>query len=420
MKIFSYTAAQKEALKLLASPAHHIMLFGGSRSGKSFVLCCALAARALRCPGSRHAVIRRHCRSCRNSIGSDTMPKVLEARFGSRIRWDYNRTEGLFRFANGAEIWLIGLDDAERADKILGKEFATIYFNECSELEYSGVQTALTRLAQNVPPLTNKAFYDCNPPGKNHWTYQVFMAKCDPLDRLPLLHPEDYAVMRINPAANRENLPPDYIENTLASLPRKQRKRFLEGKWLDENENALWKMSVIDRARVRFVPELLRIVIGVDPAVSSGEKSDLTGIVAAALGDDGEYYVLCDRSMRGTPLEWARKTDAIYRELNADLVVGEVNNGGELVGALLGRVNHALPFKAVRASRGKIVRAEPVAALYERGIVHHAGSFPELEEQMCSYTAASGEKSPDRMDALVWALTELSAGGSGVEKFFTV
>ena len=114
MTRFAYTAAQQDALKLLASPAHHIMLFGGSRSGKSFVLCCALAARALRAPGSRHAVIRLHCRSCRNSIGNDTMPKVLQRRF-NKARWNFNRTEGVFRFANNSEIWLIGLDEADRA-----------------------------------------------------------------------------------------------------------------------------------------------------------------------------------------------------------------------------------------------------------------------------------------------------------------
>ena len=118
------------------------------------------------------------------------------------------------------------------------------------------------------------------------------------------------------------------------------------------------------------------------------------------------------------PAVWTLEIDRLYRELDADLIVGEVNNGGELVGALLTGINRALPFKAVRASRGKIVRAEPVAALYERGIVHHAGTFPDLEEQMCSYSASAGKKSPDRMDALVWALTELSAANSGENKFF--
>lgn len=418
MRPFAYTAAQCEALRLLASPAHHVMLFGGARSGKSFVLCCALTVRALRVPGSRHAVIRRYCRSCRNSIGNDTMPRVLERRFGGRVRWEFNRSENVFRFGNGAEIWLIGLDDAERADKILGKEFATIYFNECSELEYSGVQTALTRLAQNVPPLVNKAFYDCNPPSRRHWTYRVFMEKCDPADRKALAHPEDYAAMRINPAANQANLPAGYIENTLHSLPLRQRERFLEGRWLDEDGSALWRPETIAASRVGSPPELLRIVIGVDPAVTGGESSDLTGIVAAGAGTDGEYYVLADRSLRGSPEQWLRQVDALYRELAADRVVGEVNNGGELISALLTGFNRALAFKAVRASRGKLVRAEPVAALYERGVVHHVGEFPELEEQMCSYAPGRAAKSPDRMDALVWAVTELAAGENRGEKFF--
>ena len=417
MTRFAYTSAQREALKLLASPARHIMLFGGSRSGKSFLLCCALAVRALRTPGSRHAVIRRHCRSCRTSIGCDTMPKVLEKRFGGRVRWEFNRTENCFRFGNGAEIWLIGLDEAERADKILGKEFATIYFNECSELEYSGVLTALTRLAQHAPPLVNKAFYDCNPPGRRHWTYRVFMEKLDPLDRVPLPRPEDFAAMRIDPAANRANLPPDYIENTLAALPRRQKARFLEGRWLDDDEGALWTMETISRARVTAAPELRRIVVGVDPAVTSGGGSDLTGIVAAGVAPDGDFYVLADRSLRGSPDRWIRAAAALYRELAADRVVGEVNNGGDLIPALLAGYDRSVPFKAVRATRGKLVRAEPVAALYERGLVHHVGVFPELEEEMCAGGPDRLAHSPDRMDALVWAVTELAAAAPG-EKFF--
>ena len=175
--MFSYTPMQKKALALLASGAHHIMLFGGSRSGKSFLLTAALVARALRAPGSRHAVIRKYCAAARTAIGMDTLPAVLCRRFANRVKCRFNKAENFFRFSNGSEIWLIGLDDGERADKILGKEFATIYFNECSELDYSSVQVALTRLAQNSPPLVNKAYYDCNPPGKSHWCYKVF--KCN-------------------------------------------------------------------------------------------------------------------------------------------------------------------------------------------------------------------------------------------------
>ena len=243
------------------------------------------------------------------------------------------------------------------------------------------------------------------------------MEKLDPQDRTPLLKPDDFASMLINPAANRSNLPPGYIENTLAALPSRQRARFLEGVWLDENTDALWQPEMFHRSRVTAAPELSRIVIGVDPAVTSHAGSDLTGIVAAGIGGDGKYYVLADRSMRGTPEQWVRAVDDLYCELAADRVVGEVNNGGELISALLTGLNSAMSFKAVRASRGKIIRAEPVAALYERDLVHHVGRFPDLEEEMCSFSPANAVKSPDRMDALVWALTELSSRERQQEKF---
>ncbi|MBE6376060.1 MAG: phage terminase large subunit [Lentisphaeria bacterium] len=416
--MFKYTPIQKEALTLLSSPAQHTMLFGGSRSGKSFVLCCALAARAVRTPGSRHAVIRRYCASARTSIGMDTMPKVLRSRFGKKLHWHFNKAENCFHFSNSSEIWLVGLDDGERADKILGKEFATIYFNECSELDYSSVQTALTRLAQKVPLLVNRAYYDCNPPGKSHWCYRVFIEKCDPVTREKFPCPENYAAMQMNPEGNRENLPPDYIENTLANLPERQRKRFLSGQWLDENEGALWNYAMIDPLRCREVPELERVVIGVDPAVTSGKNNDFTGIVAAGIDRNGQCYILADSSMQSTPLLWVREAIKLYRRFNADTLVVEVNNGGELLTTLFAREDDTVKVKAVRAFKDKFARAEPVAAFYEKKIVHHAGVFPELEGQMCSFKPGSpGTSSPDRMDALVWALTELTGKECGSTRF---
>jgi len=408
--LFHYSAAQREALRLLAGPARNILLFGGSRSGKSFVCCCALIVRALKAPGSRHAVIRRHFNGVKTAIGMDTLPKALRFRFPN-VKYTFNRTESYFSFPNGSEIWLIGLDDAQRAEKILGKEFATLYFNECSELDFSSVQTALTRLAQNVPKLVNKAIFDCNPPEKRHWCYRLFVKKCNPEENTLLPHPEEFASLRINPADNAENLPPGYIENTLGALSRRQRARFLEGKFLDDDENALWNRSMIDRFRVVAPPPLRRIVIGVDPAVTSAEGSDNTGIVAAALGEDGDYYVLGDFSCKAPPLVWAGKVCELARTLEADRVVGEVNNGGDLIEALLRKIAPDLSFKAVRASRGKLARAEPVAALYEQGRVHHAGEFPHLEEEMTGYDPLTAASSPDRMDALVWAITELGDGG---------
>jgi len=388
------------------------MLFGGSRSGKTFALCCALIVRALKSPGSRHAILRRHFNGVKTAIGMDTMPKALALRFPG-IKYEFNRSECFFSFPNKSEIWLVGLDDAQRAEKILGKEFSTLYFNECSELDYSGVQTALTRLAQKLPGVINKAFFDCNPPSRNHWTYRVFIEKCNPADRTPLRAPEQYAAMRINPADNAENLPAGYIENTLANLPLRQRRRFLEGLWDEDVEGALWTTGLINSHRVLVPPpHLERIVIGVDPAVSNTPGSDHTGIVAAGRGMDGRYYILRDASCKAPPLTWGRKVVELYRELDADRVVAEVNNGGDLVEGMLLQLAPDLSFKAVRATRGKILRAEPVAALYEKGMVSHAGIFPELEEEMTGYSPLRSAASPDRMDALVWALTELSGSGS--------
>lgn len=418
--MFAYTQAQKKALRLLSSKAHHIMLFGGSRSGKSFILCTSLALRAVRAPGSRHAVIRKYCATARAAIGMDTLPKVLRSRFGNSLRWHFNRSENFFRFSNSSEIWLIGLDDGDRADKILGKEFATLYFNECSELDYSGVQTALTRLAQNVPPLVNRAYYDCNPSGKNHWCYRVFMEKCDPVTRESFLNPDDYAAMQMNPADNRKNLPDNYIENTLANLPEKQRQRFLDGQWQDDSAGALWNFSMIDPLRIVRVPPLEKVVIGVDPAVTGSNSSDCTGIVAAGRGFDGEYYVLADRSMQGSPLQWVREVIAISRIWHADTVTVEVNNGGELFETIFAREADDLPVKSVRAYRDKLSRAEPIAAFYEKGIVHHCGVFPELENEMCTFKGSKSNFSPDRMDALVWALSELAAEPVGSNRFIAV
>ena len=407
MSSFHYSKAQLEALAMLSSGARFCLLYGGSRSGKTFLFCCALIVRALKGANSRHAVIRRHFNGVKSAVGADTMPKALRCRFPG-LKYEYSKSDSVFRFSNGSEIQLVGLDDAQRAEKILGREFATLYFNECSELDFGSVQTALTRLAQNVPGLENKAFFDCNPPGKSHWTYRMFVQKMNPAENTPLPMPEQYAMMRINPVDNAANLPEGYIEETLGTLSTRQRLRFLEGAWQDEVEGALWNSAMIDHCRVVSAPELRRVVIGVDPAVTANEHSDLTGIVAAGAGFDGKYYVLADRSCRRNPLEWGKEVVRTYRELQADKVIGEVNNGGDLIRTMLCELAPNLPFEAVSARRGKVLRAEPVAALYEKEMVRHVGIFPDLEEEMCSYSPLTSAKSPDRLDALVWAIAALS------------
>ncbi len=168
----------------------------------------------------------------------------------------------------------------------------------------------------------------------------------------------------------------------------------------------MWKYAHIDDNRVSKPPELIRIVVGVDPAVTSSTDSDETGIVVAGLGKDNHLYVLGDYSIRGTPMEWAHQVVYAYHKHDADRVIGEVNNGGDLIINTLRFVQKDLPYTPVHASRGKQIRAEPIAAMYEQGLIHHVGQYPVLEGQMVGWVP--GEKSPDRMDALVWACTVLS------------
>lgn len=184
-----------------------------------------------------------------------------------------------------------------------------------------------------------------------------------------------------------------------------------------DRPGSLWRRPVIDANRIAAaaLPDLARIVIAIDPAVSSHGDSDATGIVAAGLGDDGHAYVLEDASGRYTPAQWAQIAIGLFRKFKADRIVAETNQGGDMVEHTLRTIAPDIPFKKLHASRGKRTRAEPVAALDEQGKIHHAGFFLELEDEMCRFDGTVGGKSPDRVDARVWALTELmlekSAGG---------
>src|SRR5258708_2615979 len=180
----------------------------------------------------------------------------------------------------------------------------------------------------------------------------------------------------------------------------------LLGQIIEDIDGALWKrQTMIEDLRVIRAPELKRIIVGVDPATTANEDSAETGIVVVGVGLDDHGYVLQDRSLRASPNDWCKEAITGYYVFKADRVVAEVNNGGDLVETLLRNIDESVSYKAVRASRGKQTRAEPVSSLYERGLVHPVGTFADLEDQMCNWLP--GETSPDRMDALVWGFTEL-------------
>jgi phage terminase large subunit-like protein len=191
----------------------------------------------------------------------------------------------------------------------------------------------------------------------------------------------------------------------------------LNAEMLDDVEGALWNSKGIEDYRVKTAPDMARIVVAIDPAVTTGEDADETGIVVAGKGVDGHAYVFRDLSCRLSSNAWGNRAVNAYHEFKADRVVAEVNNGGDLVEDVLRVIDRNVSYKKVHASRGKVVRAEPISALYEQGRVHHVGLFAKLETQMCSFVPDNLDGSPDRVDALVWALTELMLGSAGENLF---
>lgn len=415
---FQLSPKQVEANRMLGGPATNNLLRGGSRSGKTFLLVRACVIRAARARDTRHAIFRHRRNHIRESIWRDTLPKVMRTCFPN-LQYGTNETDLTMTFPNSSELILGGLDDKERIEKILGNEYATIYLNEASQIGWDSVETVMSRLAQ-ASELALKLYIDCNPPSKNHWTHKVFREGLKPGTTEKLTgFPHDYAEMRVNPADN-PFLPAKYLE-ILSNMSAAKRLRFEAGEWASEVQGALWTFENLDKHRKAKPKDgekeqrFQRVVVAVDPSGTKGDGAgDDIGIIVVGKGMDGRAYVLADWTCQLSPAAWARRAVEAYHFFKADRIVAERNFGGAMVESTIRTADAKVPVKLVTASRGKTARAEPVAALYEQGKVSHVGSFPELEDQMCEFTTDGyvGETSPDRADALVWALTELMITGS--------
>jgi hypothetical protein len=418
------TKRQQDIQPVLAGNAMHVMLYGGSRSGKTAILIRTIILRALKAPGSRHAVFRFRFNAVKASIVMDTFPKILGLAFPG-VKCEINKTDWVARFENKSEVWFGGLDDKERAEKVLGMEFATIYLNEASQIPFNSRNIAVTRLAQRVnqdiegrevKPLAPRLLYDCNPPSKGHWTYKLFHDHIDPETGAKIKNPEAYAWAQMNPRDNAENLGENYLE-TLASMSPRMRKRFELGEFADATPNALFPDEVIDTWRCQgdALPQLVRVVVAVDPSGSDDQDNadnDAIGIVVCGVGIDGIAYVLEDCTVKAGPATWGRVAASAYDRHRADIIVAEGNYGGAMVREVIRTAAPRAPFKLVTASRGKHVRAEPYSALYEQGKIRHAGQFAELEDELSGFSTVgyTGDRSPNRADALIWALAELFPG----------
>jgi phage terminase large subunit-like protein len=328
--------------------------------------------------------------------GESGLISVLK-RYGIYDEKRYNRTNYSYLFPNGSRIKGFS---AEEPDRLRGPQHHGAWCDELAAWEKPDAwdqlqfglrlgtypRTVITTTPKPIPLLKN------------------------------LLSRETTHITRGSTFDNRDNLAPSaLVELQIRYAGTRLGRQELDGELLDDVDGALWSRDMIERTRIRpeEIPALIRIVVGIDPAVTSGENSDETGIVVAGISPDNQFYILQDLSTRTTPERWAQIAVTAYTQWKADRIIAETNNGGDLVEMVLRNVSPNVPVKKVTASRGKRVRAEPISALYEQNRVHHAGTFPKMEDQMCEWVPDSNT-SPDRMDAMVWAMSELSDGSAGM------
>lgn len=311
-----------------------------------------------------------------------------------RPRWTATRRR--LEWTNGAVAQAFSSEDPEA---LRGPQFEAAWCDELAKWRHAEATFDMLQFGLRLGPRPRQAATTTPRP--------------TPLLRRLLADPRT-AVTRAATAANADWLPPAFLDAVVGRYRgTRLGRQELDAELIEERPDALWRRDAIEAARVAAAPDLVRIVVGVDPPASSGAGADSCGIVAAGRGADGLGYVLADASAaRLSPAAWARRAVDLYQRLGADRIVAEANQGGDMVAAVIGQADATVPVETVRATRGKWLRAEPVAALYEQGRVKHVGAFPALEDEMTDFALGglSSGASPDRLDALVWALTALMLG----------
>lgn len=368
--------------------------WGKTRTGAEWVV-----SEAIKHPKTRWAVIARTFADARDTCaeGESGLINVLN-RYKAMANW--NRSMGEILLTNGSRIKLFS---AEEPDRLRGPQHHGAW---CDELA-----------AWDTPDAWDQLQFGLRL-GDNPRTVVTTTPRPIPLLK-SILNRDTTHVTRGSTFENEANLAATALAELQARYAgTRTGRQELYGEILEDVEGALWTRDLIEKARIRKedLPPLVRVVVAVDPAVTSGEDSDETGIVTAGMTADGHYYILADDTLKDSPDNWARKAVSAYKLNNADRIVAETNNGGDMVILLLRQVEPNVPTKKVVATRGKRVRAEPISALYEQGRVHHVGMFSLLEDQMVTWTP-DDTNSPDRLDALVWALTELTESSATLRTF---
>jgi phage terminase large subunit-like protein len=374
--------------------------WGKTRTGAEWLLY-----EALKHDGTRWAIVAPTFSDARDTCAEgDSGIVEIARRYGVLKTW--NRSLGEIRLTNGSRIKLFG---AEEPNRLRGPQFHGAWCDELSSWRYADTWDQLQfglRLGRSSGIVPRTVVTTTPKPTR------LFRS---------LLERDDVAIVRGSMKDNAANLADEFVKGIVnkyggTRLGRQE----IEGELLLDTPGALWTFDMIDEARVDEAPDMARIVVAVDPATTSTEDADETGIVVVGLGVDGRGYVLADRTCRLSPNGWALRVVEAYDEFHADRIVGETNQGGDMIETILRQVRPTIPYRGIHARKGKTPRAEPISALYEQRRVSHVGHFAELEGQMTGWVDGESDFSPDRIDALVHGLTSLGIGsGAGAaDRFF--
>jgi phage terminase large subunit-like protein len=375
------------------------LYMAGRGAGKTRTAAEWLAWEAIENPDTRWAIVAPTFSDARDTCaeGESGVISVLR-RYHMLAHW--NRSMGEILLVNGSKIKLFS---ADQPDRFRGPQHHGAWCDELAAYRYSDSWDQLQfglRL------------------GKKPRVVITTTPRPTPLVRM-LANRTDgsVAITRGSTFDNAKNLAPSALLELQARYNgTRLGRQELYGEILEDTEGALWTKGLIDRNRLKKAPPLARITVSIDPAVTNTQASDETGIIVCGSDAGGHGYVLADYSFKGSPLDWASKAVSVFDEWKADTILVEVNQGGDMVSAVLKQIRHSLPIREVRAHIGKRLRAEPVAAMYEQGRIHHIGEFPVLEDQMTIWTPFDAD-SPDRIDAMVQAFSDL-LGTQNVTNYF--
>jgi phage terminase large subunit-like protein len=373
------------------------LLLGGRGAGKTRAGAEWVRTLALNDPQARIALVGETEHEAREVMVEGVSGLLAAHRYGERPQWIPTRRR--VEWKNGAVAQVFS---AEEPDALRGPQFSAAWLDELAKWRHAEATYDMLQFGLRLG-------------GRPR---QVITPTPRPIALLKkLMDDMRTALTHAGTRENAFNLAPDFVETVLkryhgTRLGRQE----IEGEIIEQRPDALWTRGQIEACRVAAAPGLMRVVVAVDPPGSARQGADACGLVAAGRAADGLIYVLADESAAGlSPQGWATKAIALWRRLQADALVAESNFGGDMVRAVIREADRNVPVATVRATRGKFLRAEPVAQLYEQGRVRHAGVFAALEDEMCDFglDGLSSGRSPDRLDALVWAVTALSFGARG-------